>query len=62
VSFEDGRLSVPVYDREKLSAQIHFEGPALVVQFDSTTLIEPNSKVETDIFGNLIINVSEPSA
>ena len=62
VSFEDGRLNVPIYDREKLSSQIHFEGPAIVVQFDSTTLIEPNSTVETDIFGNLIIKVSEPSA
>ena len=55
-------MNVPIYDREKLSSQIHFEGPAIVVQFDSTTLIEPNSTVETDIFGNLIIKVSEPSA
>ena len=58
VFFEDGRCDVPVYDRQKLSANIHFEGPGLVVQLDSTTLIEPNSTVRTDQFGNLIIDVS----
>ncbi|MEC8372528.1 MAG: hypothetical protein VXZ99_17155, partial [Pseudomonadota bacterium] len=58
VFFEDGRCDIPVYDRQKLSASIHFEGPGLVVQLDSTTLIEPNSTVRTDQFGNLIIDVS----
>ena len=58
VFFEDGWCDVPVYDRQKLSASIHFEGPGLVVQLDSTTLIEPNSTVRTDQFGNLIIDVS----
>ncbi|NKB58120.1 MAG: hydantoinase/oxoprolinase family protein [Alphaproteobacteria bacterium] len=54
IHFEGGTQSVPVYDRDKLSAGISFPGPALVVQLDSTALIHPDQHVTCDRFGNLI--------
>jgi N-methylhydantoinase A len=55
VHFEEGPLSVPIYDREKLAAGIKFKGPALIVQLDSTTLVNPDQSATIDRFGNLIL-------
>ena len=55
IHFADGTATVPVYDREKLSAGISFAGPALVVQLDSTTLIPPDRTARVDRYGNLIL-------
>ncbi len=54
VHFEDGTQTIPVYDRDKLSAGVTFPGPALVVQLDATTLIHDYQRVTCDRFGNLI--------
>jgi N-methylhydantoinase A len=37
----DGRREVPVYDRAQLGAGATFDGPAIVTQLDSTTLVAP---------------------
>ncbi len=55
VHFEEGVRTVPIYDREKLSAGVAFEGPALVVQLDSTTLVLPDQTATVDPSGSLIL-------
>ena len=47
--------NVPVYDRAKLSRGIQVNGPAIVEQLDSTTLIFPNQRAVVEEFGNLMI-------
>ena len=36
---------------------VRFDGPAIVEQLDSTTVVEPGDRVEVDASGNLIISV-----
>jgi N-methylhydantoinase A len=36
---------------------VTFDGPAIVEQLDSTTVVEPGDRVEVDALGNLIISV-----
>ena len=36
-----------------------FEGPAIVEQFDTTTVIHPGQRAEVDEFGNLLIVIGE---
>lgn len=55
IHFADETRTVPVYDRAKLSAGVSFNGPALVVQLDSTTLVHPDQKARCDRYGNLIL-------
>jgi N-methylhydantoinase A len=57
VWFEQGWLATPVYRREWLPATAVFEGPAVIEQLDSTTVVEPGCLVERDRLGNLIVTV-----
>ena len=43
----------PIYDRYQLASGHHFQGPAVVEELDSTSLIHPGFKVDVDGFGNL---------
>jgi N-methylhydantoinase A len=53
---ESGQSSdAPVYDREKLRAGNAFDGPALVSQLDSTTLVPVGWCAIVDAWGNLVI-------
>ncbi|MET0362302.1 MAG: hydantoinase/oxoprolinase family protein [Sphingobium sp.] len=52
---ETGFVDTPVYDRQKLSVGIMFEGPAIVEQYDTTIVILPGQKVSADPQGNLLI-------
>jgi len=55
-AYIDGRFeSVCVYERSKLLAGSHVDGPAIVEQVDSTTLILRGQIGRTDEFGNLMI-------
>lgn len=45
----------PVHQREELTAGTAFDGPAVVEQRDTTTLVHPENRVEVDARGNLII-------
>ena len=47
--------NLPVYDRAKLSRGTQVNGPAIVEQLDSTTLIFPNQRAVVEEFGNLMI-------
>ena len=56
----DGSLEqVPTlyYDREALQAGNRLVGPAIVTQYDSTTVIPPGIEASVDRFGNIIIEV-----
>jgi len=46
-----------VYRREELGVGVEFEGPAIVEQLDTTTVIEPGDGVRVDRLGNLEITV-----
>ena len=53
----DGFIEVPTYRRSDLKAGMHFAGPAIVEQFDSTVVVPPNSDVTVEQHGNLVMNV-----
>jgi N-methylhydantoinase A len=55
--FDGAWDDTPIYRRERLAVGVRFDGPAIVEQFDSTTVVEPGDRVEVDASGNLIISV-----
>jgi N-methylhydantoinase A len=44
-----------VYDRARLGADDRIAGPAIVEQYDSTTVVLPGQALTVDDFGNLLI-------
>jgi N-methylhydantoinase A len=52
-----GTVATPVYDRSKLAAGNRIDGPALIEEHASTTVVQPGDKVEVDAFGNLHIEI-----
>ncbi|WP_226638628.1 hydantoinase/oxoprolinase family protein, partial [Novosphingobium profundi] len=54
----DGKM-VPaaIYDRSKLKANDVIQGPAIVTEMDSTTLIEADCTGTVDAYGNILINL-----
>jgi N-methylhydantoinase A len=50
-----GYVDCPIYDRYKLPAGASFAGPAVVEEFDSTTVVHPGFAVSVDDLGNLVI-------
>jgi N-methylhydantoinase A len=55
--FDGAWHDTPVYARERLAVGVTFEGPAIVEQLDSTTVVEPGDRVDVDALGNLVIAV-----
>jgi N-methylhydantoinase A len=51
-----GWTDCPVYDRDRLGRGQRFDGPAVVEQMDTTTLVLPGQTAEVDRFGNLILH------
>jgi N-methylhydantoinase A/oxoprolinase/acetone carboxylase beta subunit len=52
-----GRVPTRYYDRRLLRAGNRLQGPAIVNQYDSTTVIPPGIGAHVDRFGNLVIEV-----
>ena len=50
-------LDTPIYHRDDLHPGHRFEGPAVVEQSDTTTLVEPDMSVKVDAAGNLVVEV-----
>jgi N-methylhydantoinase A len=50
-----------VFERSSLGPGQRIEGPAIVQQFDATTIIEPGAVAIVDETGNVRIRVGEPS-
>ncbi len=55
----DEPLQTPVYEREQLPAGVSFEGPAVIDQLDTTTLIPPGVRAEIDEWLNIRIRITE---
>jgi N-methylhydantoinase A len=49
------RADVPVYLRDALKAGHRLQGPAIIDQLDTTTLVPPELDGEVDRFGNLVL-------
>lgn len=61
----DGELSsLPTryYDRSALKAGNRVEGPAIINQLDSTTVVPPGFTAEIDRFGSIVITLDEAAA
>jgi N-methylhydantoinase A len=54
---ENQVLDTPIYDRSTFAPGLTFEGPAIISQFDSTTVVFPGDRVSVDANLNLIIKV-----
>ena len=50
-------VSTPVYKRDLLKSGNRIEGPALVEEHASTTVVQPGDTVLVDAFGNLQISI-----
>ena len=48
-----------IYDRSKLKSQMRFEGPAIVTEFDSTTVVLPGYVAEVDVNFNILMNPND---
>ena len=49
-------LPTKIYDRAKLAPGHRFDGPAIVTEFDSTTVVLPGYAAEVDVNFNILIN------
>lgn len=54
---ETGSIPCPVYDRSKFGRSERVNGPCIVEQMDSTTVIPPGAWFKVDSHGNLIVSV-----
>jgi len=52
-----GLVDTPTYDRTRLKAGNRIEGPALIEEHASTTVVEPRDVLTVDAFGNLHIDI-----
>lgn len=57
VWFDDTWVRTPIYDRAKLPVGARIPGPGIFNQMDTTTVVEPDTDIMVDDFGNLIIEV-----
>jgi N-methylhydantoinase A len=56
VLFDAGQATeAAIYDRERLEVGASFPGPAIVEQFDATTVVPPGWRAFVDCYGNLIL-------
>jgi len=52
-------VETPIYAREKLVSGNRVEGPAVVEQYDATTVIPPGWNAVVDGFSNLCLSSGE---
>jgi N-methylhydantoinase A len=57
--FDGRQWPTVVYHRDDLRADHHFQGPAIVAQDDTTTVVPPGFNIVVDGFGNLVITGTE---
>jgi N-methylhydantoinase A len=55
VFFDGEWIETPIYDRAKLGSGNTIAGPAVIVQDDTTTVVEPGYAGSVDRFGNILI-------
>ena len=54
----DAWRETPIYAREKLVAGNRLDGPAIIEQMDSTTVVHPGQEAHIDRFGNIMIEIN----
>jgi N-methylhydantoinase A len=54
--FEGARVATKIYDRSKLVPGMVVSGPAIVTEFDSTTVVLPGYSAKVDATFNILIN------
>jgi N-methylhydantoinase A len=59
VFMADENMDATVYERGKLGAGFTIEGPAIVVEMDSTSVILPGHTGSVDKYGNILIRPNE---
>ena len=59
VIFDGRRLPTKIYDRSKLQPGATFEGPAIVTEFDSTTVVLPEHRAAVDRNFNILITPND---
>src|SRR5690606_38513963 len=55
-------VDTPVYDRYALAQGLEIQGPAIIEEDESTTVVPPGDRVEVSAGGSLVIHLSEGSA
>ena len=53
-----GMIPCPVYDRTRLAPGHRFDGPAIVDQLDSTTVVYPGQRAVVDDYLNIVIDAA----
>ena len=53
-----GWVATPIYDRRDLAPGMRFDGPAIVEQADTTSVIEPGMTARVDAFHNILVEVA----
>ena len=56
IVFQGKKIPTKIYDRSKMTPGAKFDGPAIVTEFDSTTVVLPGYVAEMDEFYNILIN------
>jgi N-methylhydantoinase A len=56
IVFRGDRVPTRIYDRAHLAPGMRFDGPAIVTEFDSTTVVLPGYAAEIDVNFNILIN------
>ncbi len=56
IVFEGEQLQTKIYDRTKLAPGMRFAGPAIVTEFDATTVVLPGYEASIDVNFNILIN------
>ena len=59
VYFDGEWHDTPVYDRTKIPAGASIQGPAIINQLDSTTVVPPHTRAEIDEWLNIRIHLEE---
>ena len=55
---KEGLVECPIYNRELLEPGHNFNGPAIVEQLDSTTVVYPGQKAKVDDYLNIVIDIA----
>jgi N-methylhydantoinase A len=57
---EGARLTTPYVERDALEVGAQLEGPAVITEWDSTTIVPPRSSVTVQETGDLVVTLEEP--
>jgi N-methylhydantoinase A len=54
----DGVHEATIYDGDRLEPGMAFQGPAVIEDAGTTTVIHPGQSIEIDVYGNIHIRIS----